>query len=215
MKRIYQEWLFVILLVSLIYPQELGRRVEVTLKNGYLFRGTISQRDKDGVILDITFEYPALSGTITLRWDQIEGLKELRPLKAQEIKKITAQKQQIKAELERQNEELRGAREKMEQARLQAEQTAQTQKEKSEQAKTIQALIEETQQLQEGLKLLEEYPVEQWNRQRYEILKDRLVVLGIPLSQKEQKFVDNFELWERAKEHLESLQSKESQTPAE
>lgn len=65
-------------------------------------------------------------------------------------------------------------------------------------------------------KLLDRFPPgEEWNDKKYESLQSKLAVFGIPCTEEEQTFVENFADWQLAKADKEAADKKEADKKAE
>lgn len=65
-------------------------------------------------------------------------------------------------------------------------------------------------------KLLERFPPgDEWNEKKYESLQSKLAVFGIPCTEDEQAFVENFADWQKAKADKDEADKKEADKKAE
>ena len=88
----------ILILTAVIYADEIkvGDRIELTLKNDNSFRGTVKEVSEDYITLDITFEYPSLNGTLSLKRSFISGVSLLGTIDPDTLKEVLAQKEKVK-----------------------------------------------------------------------------------------------------------------------
>ena len=72
---------------------KINDHVVLTIKNGHVFSGIIKYMKKDRIILDVSYDDPALKGTITFYRDNIKNIESLMPLTDVEKKRIISEKE--------------------------------------------------------------------------------------------------------------------------
>src|SRR3989304_7980077 len=99
----------ILILTAVIYADEIkvGDRIELTLKNDNSFRGTVKDVSEDYITLDITFEYPSLNGTLSLKRSFISGVSLLGTIDPDTLKEVLAQKEKVKQLVDKQNSEIK------------------------------------------------------------------------------------------------------------
>jgi len=79
-----------------------GDRVEITFASGATLIGTVvkpaTPAREPALTLDLTWEYPGLNGTLTVPTPDIRGIRKLRALDAETIRKVTGLKRQMAQE---------------------------------------------------------------------------------------------------------------------
>lgn len=181
-----------------------GDRVEIILTNENSFRGSVTELTSDYITIDISLEYKALNGTITIEFTSIKTVTKLLPLSAEYIKKLLEEKGEAKKSIEKQNEELKHAREAVEKGELDTATAEEKAKKKEKKKKSLEEAIKGSEEMQKSLNLLSEFPPgEEWNEEKYKQLKNKFVVTGMTPTETEQKFLDNYELWKKGAQYME------------
>jgi len=193
---------------------QVGDRIEVQLTNEYYICGEILSLSDTDITLDLSLEYPLFEGTATIGRENIKAIKKLEALDPETRKEILKKKEELKENLSKENKELTEhldeIRKKEEEEKAAKEKT----KEEEKQKELRKSALEEVKELEKALEIFEEFPPgDKWNEKEYERLKSQFVTIKVPLSEKEQRFVDNFQLWQKAKEYQEKKLKEESETP--
>lgn len=183
----------------------LGDRVEVTFASGSTITGklavparapgeppveSLDYLKEKSLTLDVSLEYPGLSGTMTVRKDQIKTLRRLDPLSEKDRKRLEEENRRLQEER---------AKDKP------APPPAPPPPAKQEPPKPDPA-AEEAKKREERLKageaLYKKFPPPDWDQTRENAIKLKLLRRQVP-SLDEQEFHKGFELWDLYRRSLE------------
>jgi hypothetical protein len=183
-----------------------GDRIRVILKTKAEFSGVARKATRDALTIDLYLEERGLDGTMTFRADLVA---KVEPLKRWDEKQLAERKadrekrqQEAEAELNRVAAEREAARKADEEAaaKAAAEGTGAGGAEGGAEKSKSDAEAEAA----EGIALLKAFPpAEGWGTapdKTLDWLRSKFAVLGVPLTDAEQRFVDNHALWLKAKE---------------
>ena len=212
----------ILILTAITYADEIkvGDRVELTLKNDNSFRGTVKEVSEDYITLDITFEYPSLNGTLSLKRSFISGVSLLGTIDPDTLKEVLAQKEKVKRLVDKQNSEIKQDKEQQiqqaEKASLDEAEAATEAAKKEDESKKQKSLAEQVDDLAKSLKIVEEFPPgDKWSEAEYKKLKDQFITIKVTLNKEEQRFVENFDIWKKGVEYSEKLKKATEQKPTE
>lgn len=183
----------------------LGDRVEITFKSGSSITGKLAnaprppnEQPPDSVdyvkekalTIDVSLEYPGLSGTMTVRKDQIKSLRRLDPLSEEDRKRLEEEKRRLEKELAKRNP-----------APAPAPAPPAAQEPPKPDPAAAEAKKRE-EQLKAGEALYKKFPPPDWDQTRENAIKLKLLRRQVP-SLDEQEFHKSFELWDLYRRSLE------------
>ncbi len=191
-----------------------GDRVTVILDNDEAFTGILIRLDSESILLDTTYETGGYSSSVGFQLSRIKKIMKEAPRTLEEMKRITGEKLQENARLKSEMARVKEAEAQEERA---AAERAKKEKDEAEKAakKTDEAKKKQKDDdLLKGIDLLKEYPAsEGWGQEKLDKLKGQFNTTGIALTEKEKKFIDNFNLWKSTKETLEAAAKGETAAP--
>lgn len=181
-----------------------GDRIEVTLKNESVIRGTIDFLTDTHLGVDISLEAVNLNGILTLKVADVETAAKLRKISRDDAEKMLALKkadaERLAAESRRQEEELK----KRAEAEVKAQEDELLKTLKVEEKSKADEVMEKMARLSEGLALLKKFPPDAgWGDEKLAALKAQFLKTKVPLAEDERNFVNNFSLWKEAKAYVE------------
>ncbi|MBI4712047.1 MAG: hypothetical protein HY762_01875 [Planctomycetes bacterium] len=153
-----------------------GDRVKIILNNGNAFAGEIKVILKTKIEIDVTYDDPALSGTISFQKRDIKQIEVLSALEPAEKKSVTEQKKKA----------------------IKSITSTSSSSEPEETEPPTETISEAEKEERELLSLLDKFPPgEVWSKKRLEEIKD-----ANPLSRtaEEKEFLDVYEKWLKAQE---------------
>lgn len=216
------------LLALLAFPQDekeediyatlsLGTRVRVTFHSGNAVIGNlVAPRTRDPndlpvdkidytkineLVIDVSWEYPGLNGTITVRKHEIRELRALQKLDPTTQKRLREEKERVMAALaEREANRDEGERKKNEMG-LRARKAA---RDAAAAAKSVGTESEEIQRqadrLTEGLAIYARFPPPEWGPEKLQVILAKNI-RRVPLSLEERQFMEKIQLWTLAHDH--------------
>lgn len=185
-----------------------GDRVRVFLRTKAQFTGVARKVSPEELTIDLKLEEKGIEGTMGFRADLVARVE---PLKSWD------QKEKEKREAERVRR-LQEAAEELKRAAMEREKAVKADEEAAKQSAEAAAAGEEggeardsaapsAEDLQKGIELLKEFPPKEgWGTapdKTVDWLKTKVAVVGAALTASEQRFVDQYELWLKAKEAAE------------
>ncbi|HXX93379.1 MAG TPA: hypothetical protein VEN81_07080 [Planctomycetota bacterium] len=215
----------------------LGDRVQITFRSGGTITGNldvnpIGQKAKpraDGqpeealdytketsLTINLSWEYPGLTGTMTILKTEIKDLKKLQILDRETLDRLRKQKALIQKDLARQNDQLRKDSIKRDKD-AQAEVAKMEAKSKSENDALAQAAedAKKAKLAEEGQKLLKKFPPDGgWGPQKLEDIQRRSSQKLSVITPDEMEFVQSYQLWVRARDAVATPAPAPAPTPA-
>ena len=187
-------------------PLRLGDRIQITFHSGNTLTGNLvappvkpdeKKVDKVDFIkaialtLNISWEYPGLNGTMTIRKDQIKSVRKLRALDEATIKRLKQEIEKAKADLiQREGARQAAAAKRIQEAeKASAEATAQDAA--AERGKSELKRIDD---LRKGLEVLAKFPPPAWGPHKLQEIQAKNLN-RLPMTLQEREFVQNIELW--------------------
>lgn len=188
--------------------------VEVLLKNGRTFKGVVVEHNSMFITLDMTPANYGLNGTMAIALILIKVIKKIHKIDDKTLAEILKKRIKIKDAI-KQAEILRlKEREDEEKAREEVRKKKEKEKEKAKQAEKEENLADEIAKLNEGFALLKEFkPEEGWGDIRLAEIHNKQAILRVDLSPSEKKFVQNYDLWKKAKEYKEKKLQEPKEPP--
>ncbi|MBI2921295.1 MAG: hypothetical protein HYY18_09460, partial [Planctomycetes bacterium] len=210
-----------------------GDRVLITMVEGGSFKGVVKSLVGDNLRIDVTGDSSAASGSVVFERRDVRKVVVLGTLTPEEMDRTgetgkeegeeTGTKPENGGEGEKPKEEEPTEEEKAAallakfpspdwSAKRKAEIEAKAEFERSEEEREFLVRYGDWANAMEGLaklarlELLKKFPPKDgWGEPRYRKLKDRFIVMGIPLAEDEQEFVDRFEDWKKGLAEYEAL----------
>ena len=202
----------------------LGDRVQVTFLSGNTIIGdlvhipetpdkkvdSVDYTKQDHLTLDLTWEYPGLNGTMTVRKREIKRIRILTRLDPATIDKLRKWKAEAQAaliawEIERREYEERRKRE-ADEARQQRDRRALEARESENAARDLA-------QIKREREIYGKYPPPEWGPRRLGQIKIKRLNL-VPLTPDERDFEKNFELWKGAHTRKRGEQADREKKPS-
>lgn len=173
---------------------------------------SIDYSKQNSLTVELSWEYPGLDGTMTLLKKEIKEVRKLQSLDKETMDRLRKQKAQIQQDLEKQNRS-RVAESKKKDMEAAAAGAAYTQKTKSDQDAALSAADEAKNQklAEEGLKLLKKFPPEAgWGPDKFKEISQKTQRKAAPITLDETEFIQNYPLWNRARESMDKAKSQEA-----
>jgi hypothetical protein len=179
----------------------LGDRVEITFHSTATITGTlvappgqpkgesIDYGRAAALTIDLSWEYPGLTGTMTVEKKEIRSVRKLRLLNEKE----TADLVQIKKRLAQANAKPAAPKPATPAAALEPAPAP-----KPEPAKPDDAAVKAEQELKKALEIFAKFPPPDWSPERYNAIRIKRVRGQVP-TPTEREFFDGFSLWEKGK----------------
>lgn len=199
--------------VSIVMP---GLQSEIKLEQALAqLRGAagngqaVDYTKESALTLDLSWEYPGLSGYITIPKDQIKSVRKLQKLDKETRDKLDELRKQIKIELEEANRARKAENEAREKAA--AEAAARAEKEAQAAAGATnegEKLVKEAEELKKALAIYAKFPPPEWGEERLKQIAAKSVARIQPTAE-EKEFQENIGLWLKAKQYTELKKGKE------
>jgi hypothetical protein len=181
----------------------LGDRIEVTFQSGNTISGTLVASDpkrssvdyskESSLVLDVTWEYPGLNGTMTVPKKEVKSLRKLRVMDEKTRQNLLEMKQRIAAENARTGEP------KAEPPKLPADPKPDAPKTDDEKKKAEELAIKEAGERKKAIDFYAKFPSPFWGPERH-IMNVQKKARGQALSSAETEFENGYlELWEKGR----------------
>lgn len=216
-----------------------GDRVLITTKDGGTFKGVVKSLVGDNLRIDVTGDSSEAAGSVVFERKDVRRVVVLGTLTPEEMDRTgtptgegegeeTGTKPENGGEGEKPKEEEPTAEEKAAALmakfpqpewgpKRKAEIEEKAEFERTEEEREFLLKYAEWADAAEGvakalrLELLKRFPPKDgWGEARYKKLKDRFIVMGIPLAADEQEFVDKIDDWRKALAEYEALEKEEA-----
>ena len=186
-----------------------GERVEVRLTNGAQLQGEVIGLLGDRIQIEISNERLTMSGTITLRSDNIDSITKLDSLTQAERKRIQSIKKQYQANVrsaatgagsgdsESDTAGSQEADESSEQESGSADASDKGDDQQNEEQEDDDEKEGPPELTSEQQTLLDRFPAEEWNRQRYQSLQKKY---NFQRNSTQDAFLENWEKLQKARE---------------
>jgi len=166
-----------------------GDRIEITFHSGATITGTIvappAKSDPGSLVLDVTWEYPGVNGTMTVAKKEIKSIRKLRVLDEKTKQKLAEMKKRIA------EENARAAEQKP--APKPAVETPEAPKpEPEDKAK------KEAEELKKAKEFYAKVPAPDWSEERRNAIRVKKY-RGVVPTPTEREFEAGFELWEKGR----------------
>jgi hypothetical protein len=181
----------------------LGDRIEITFHSGGTIMGTLvapvpagkeaaattmNYARESALVLDVTWEYPGLNGTLSVLKKEIRSVRKLRVLDAETIRKLGELKKQLTAENEKavvpKSPELSVPKNLA--------------PEPKPEAPTDDAAKKAAEELQKAREFYAKYPAPDWNPERRNAIRLKMYRGQTP-TPAEREFEAGFTLWEKGR----------------
>ncbi len=180
----------------------LGDRVEITFRSGRTIAGklvsspqgrkaekveSVDYTKEKSLTVDVSLEYPGLSGTMTVRKDEVRAIRILGELSEKDRKNLEEQKRLIE-------EERKKAEEKPPAPKPEPEKPPAAEK-PQEKDPAAEAETKKREDLKKGEALYAKYPPPDWGPDRNTAIRLKRL-RGLVLPPIEKEFHEGFELWD-------------------
>ncbi len=200
-----------------VYPQlALGHRIQITFRSGATITGqlvAISRDPKEKIeavdytkvselTLDMSWEYTGLTGTMSIRKDQIKEIRKLQALDRATLERLQKERESMKKAIEQAERERRTAEDARDKVALEAAKKAT----KDAAAKGGLGEAEEIKQLDKlklGFELLKKFPPPEWGPQKISEIAAK-ATRKQPVTPEEQEFAKNIDAWVTANSYREA-----------
>ncbi len=186
-----------------------GERIRVRLDNGYQLSGTVIGLLGDRIQLEISHEKLSMSGTITIRSQNIRSIQKLDQLSPSERKRIEEIKKQYQSGINASRSAEEETSESPGNGPDTEESTPNNSTDKKNKQKGNQSDKEEEQKQKETeedgppelsteqKRLLQDFPADEWTNARYQKLKSKF---AFQRNNREERFLENWEKIQEARE---------------
>jgi len=182
-----------------------GDRIEVTFQSGNTISGTlvaatprttsIDYSKESSLVLDVTWEYPGLNGTMTVLRKEVKGLRKLRVMDEKTRRNMIEMKKKLAAD------NAKGAEPKADPAPIEAKVESKPEAPKTDDEK-LKAQLQAKKDAEEGKKAMDFYakfPSPYWGPERH-LMDVQKKARGQSLSAAETEFEGGYlELWEKGR----------------
>jgi hypothetical protein len=210
----------------------LGDRVQITFRSGGTLTGNldvnpighkprakgdglpeeaIDYTKENSLTINLSWEYPGLTGTMTILKTEIKEVKRLQILDKETMDRLRKQKAQIQKDLEKQNLQLRADSAKRDKEAL-AEAKKLADKTKSEMDANAKAAEEgkNAKLAEEAAKLLKKFPPEAgWGPDKLNDIQQKSTRKNALITPDETEFLQSYQMWIRARD----AQAQQNVTP--
>jgi hypothetical protein len=201
----------------------LGDRVQITFRSGGTLTGNldvnpigrkpmpkgdglpeeaIDYTKEASLTINLSWEYPGLTGTMTILKTEIKEIKRLQTLDKETMDRLRKQKAQIQKDLEKQNLQLKSdALKRDKEAQAEAKKVAE--KSKSEQDAATKAADEakNAKMAEEAAKLMKKFPPEAgWGPDKLNEIQQKSARKNAPITPDETEFLQNYQMWVKARD---------------
>jgi len=181
----------------------LGDRIEVTFQSGNTISGTLVASDskatpidyskQSALVLDVTWEYPGLNGTMTVPKKEVKSIRKLRVMDEKTRQNLIEMKNRIAAENAKSGEP------KAEPPKLPPDAKPEAPKTDDEKKKAEELAIKEAEERKKATEFYSKFPTPYWGPERH-IMNVQKKARGQALSPAESEFENGYlDLWEKGR----------------
>lgn len=200
-------------ITGMLVTNPIGQPVRPAVREENALEEKIDYTKETSLTLDLSWEYPGLTGTMTLFKREIKEVRKLQKLDQETIDRLRKQKSQIQKDLDRQNfQRVTDSKKKDKEARDAVAALADKAKAEKDAAQTAAEDAKNQKLNEEGQKLLKKFPPDGgWGPDKFKDIGQRTRMKLSTITPDETEFMQNYPLWTRAKEAMDKAATQQQQ----
>jgi hypothetical protein len=193
-------------ITGMLVPNPIGQPAKPVLREAEAPpEVAIDYTKETSITVDLSWEYPGLTGTMTLFKREIKEVKKLQSLDKETMDRLRKQKSQIQKELDKQNlQRVTDSKKKDKDALAASKDLKDKEKAEKDAAQAAAEDAKNQKAMEEGSKLLKKFhPDGGWGPDKFKDISQKTRMKLSTITPEETEFVQNYPLWTRAKEAMD------------